>query len=145
MKNLKTIILISGCVLLIITISIYLYLYNSDAPPAGKFVKKWGGIFSTINHFSEIRSIDTSNRPDLIVVRSFEDGSWFAGVCNGYVEHGWSASVYTDSSKRIFKSFELISGFEALHHMIHNVDARNLDVFISKFPINLQEIQKKSI
>ncbi len=134
-----------SAILVIAAISTFIYFQNSHEMLSENFISKWTKIFSEIQSPSDFQKIAKSDRPDLIVLRKFKDGTWIAGVCNGSIQHDWSASVYIDSSLRQYKSLVLVSGYEALHGLIYEVKAKSLSDFLQEFRLEIHEIKRGGI
>jgi hypothetical protein len=84
---------------------------------ADKFINHWAGIFASNRSPSALRNLPQKERPDLIYIREFENGQWFAArteyACGDGA--GFDATVFADSDGMIhFQKGYHFCGHEAL-------------------------------
>ena len=124
--------------IILVILLIFIAVVGWRAIDSGLFVEKHRNEYFSfwINHFGSCDSIvDINNlpsdlRPDLIVTRSFPDGSWLAAVTTSIDDHrSFDAAMLYDSKREAFAFSESFSGYEALHFEINNINGDTLKEF----------------
>ena len=90
----------------------------------------WIDHFGSCDSISEIKNLPSDLRPDLIVTRSFPDGSWLAAVTTSMDDYrSFEAAMLYDSTRAAFAFSESFSGYIALDFEINSIKSDTLKEF----------------
>jgi len=101
-----------ACVAISVAVDHFSKPYRAD-----RFIAHWAGIFASNPSLGALRNLPQTERPDLITIREFENGQWFAArteyACGDGA--GFDATVFADSEGSIhFQKGYHFCGIEAL-------------------------------
>lgn len=95
-----------------------------------EYLSFWIDKLKSCKTVQEVKSLPEDLRPDLIVTRSFSDGSWLAAVTTSMDQRrNFNAALLYDSKGKAFSFTKTFSGYEGLHCEINNIKGETLTEF----------------
>jgi len=105
-----------------------------------EYLSFWVDKLKTCKTVQDVKNLPDNLRPDLIVTRTFSDGSWLAAVTTSMDQNrNFNAALFYDSKGNAFNATKTFSGYEGLHWKINKIKGDTLTEFYanaSSFGLN---------
>jgi hypothetical protein len=93
----------------------------------------WDTELNKCNSLEDVKKLPVKYRPDLIVTRVFDDGSWIVAVTTGIDQRKtFNAALLHHSNHDSYIINRDFSGFEVLYGEIEKIKAKNFSEFFKK-------------